>query len=216
MSDLWESLSPPWQAALEMAWEAYCANTIPIGAVVADKHGNIVSRGRNRIIDTSAPSGQIYNDMLAHAEINALLTLKLDQESRHEAILYSTMEPCPLCMGAFYMSSVRTLHFAARDPYAGSTNLLGTTPYLSRKPVRVIQPSSRILEMCLTAMLVETEITLRGERVISGHFFDEWHNALPDAVEFGITLYHSNHLREARDKNQSAEQVFHWLANQVQ
>ncbi|MDO8754494.1 MAG: hypothetical protein Q7J80_11410, partial [Anaerolineales bacterium] len=76
---MWDPLALPsqknsrivWQAALEMAWEAYCAGTIPIGAVVADADGRIVARGRNRILDTSAPDRQIYNDMLAHAEINA-------------------------------------------------------------------------------------------------------------------------------------------------
>ncbi len=213
---MWESLSPPWQAALEMAWEAYCAGTIPIGAVVADASGNIVARGRNRILDTSAPDGQIYNDMLAHAEINALLALKLDQESRHDSVLYTTMEPCPLCMGAFYMSSVRTLHFAARDPYAGSTNLLGTTQYLGRKPIRVVAPFNSDLEISLIAMMVETEITLRGDSVITSRFFDEWRALSPKAMEFGIALYRSNELRKRQKENQSVSEIINWLAHQVQ
>ncbi len=37
---MWETLDPPWQAALEMAWEAYCNGTIPIGAAVADADGH--------------------------------------------------------------------------------------------------------------------------------------------------------------------------------
>jgi tRNA(Arg) A34 adenosine deaminase TadA len=213
---MWENLSLPWRAALEMAWEAYCAGTIPIGAVVADAEGNIVSRGRNRILDTSAPQGQIYDDMLAHAEINALLALKLDQERRHEAALYTTMEPCPLCMGAFYMSSVRTIHFAARDPYAGSTNLLGTTPYLSRKPIRVAAPFDAALETSLIAMMAETEITLRGESVITSRFFAEWREMSPQAVEWGIALYRSNELRARQQAGLPANLVFDWLANQVQ
>jgi hypothetical protein len=126
------------------------------------------------------------------------------------------MEPCPLCMGAFYMSSVRTLHFAARDPYAGSTNLLGTTPYLSRKPIRVIVPPSRALEISLIAMMVETEITLRGESVINSRFLDEWREMLPEAVEFGITLFRSKELCKKQKDGLPASQVFNWLANQVQ
>ncbi len=213
---MWENLSLPWQAALEMAWEAYCSGTIPIGAVVADANGNIVSRGRNRILDTSAPDGQIYNDMLAHAEINALLALKLDQESRHDSVLYTTMEPCPLCMGAFYMSSVRTLHFAAHDPWAGSTNLLGTTPYLSRKPIRVVAPFNSDLEISLIAMMVETEIILRGDSVITSRFFNEWREMSSKAVEFGIALYRSGELRKKQKAGLPANQVFDWLAHQVQ
>src|SRR3989304_4947186 len=185
---MWDTLDLPWQAALEMAWEAYCAGTLPIGAVVTDADGRIVARGRNRILDTSAPDGQVYADMLAHAEINALLTLNIDQESRHHSALYTTMEPCPLCMGAFYMSSVRTLHFAARDPYAGSVNLLGTTPYLSRKSIRVISPFDPALEISLIAMMVETELPFRGEAGITSRFFDEWRTMSPKAVDFGISL----------------------------
>jgi len=45
----WDRLSLPWQACLEEAWSAYCASTIPIGAVVVDADGRILSRGRNRI-----------------------------------------------------------------------------------------------------------------------------------------------------------------------
>jgi len=213
---MWETLSTPWQGALEMAWEAYCAGTIPIGAVVANADGKVLARGRNRILDATAPKGQVCNDTLAHAEINALLALDLDQEGRHDSTLYTTMEPCPLCMGAFYMSSVRTLHFAARDPYAGSTNLLGATPYLSRKPIRVLAPPSRTLEISLIAMLVETEISLRGERVIHSRFFEEWREMLPEAMEFGIALYRSNELRKKQKENPSPNQVFNWLANQVQ
>lgn len=216
MPDLWDTLSPPWQAALEMAWEAYCNGTIPIGAAVADADGAVVARGRNRILDTSAPDGQVYNNMLAHAEINALLALKLDQESRHHAALYTTMEPCPLCMGAFYMSSVRTLHFAARDPYAGSTNLLGTTTYLRRKPIRVVAPLNPALEISLIAMMVETELTLRGEAVITSRFFDEWRAMSIEAVEFGIALFRSNELRKMQKNGISAREAVNWLANQVQ
>lgn len=213
---MWDTLSPPWQAALEMAWEAYCNGTVPIGAVVADAHGRVVARGRNRILDTSAPDGQVYNDMLAHAEINALLALKLDQESRHDAALFTTMEPCPLCMGAFYMSSVRTLHFAARDPWAGSTNLLGTTPYLSRKPIKVFEPHNVLVENALVALHTEYELFNRGEGFLSNRFFDVFRMVLPEAVEKGVALHRSGELRKKQKEGLPAKPVFNWLANQVQ
>lgn len=213
---IWDTLAPPWQAALEMAWDAYCAGTIPIGAAIADGYGNVVARGRNRILDTSAPDRQIYGDMLAHAEVNALFSLKLDQESRHSATLYTTMEPCPLCMGAVYMSSVRSLHFAARDPYAGSTNLLGTTPYLSRKPIKVSGPFNAALEIGLIAMMVEREIDLRGEQIVSSHFFDEFRETVPQAVELGVSLFRGRELQIKRGDNTGARDVVNWLVHQVQ
>jgi tRNA(adenine34) deaminase len=213
---MWDTLDLPWQAALEMAWEAYCVGTIPIGAAVADADDNIVARGRNRILDKNAPDGQIFDDMLAHAEINALLALNLDQESRHASALYTTMEPCPLCMGAFYMSSVRTLHFAARDPWAGSTNLLGTTPYLSRKSIKVFKPNNEVLEDILVAIHTEYEIFRRGEQFLESHFLDDFRAILPNAVEIGIALHRSGELRKKQKAGSPANEVFDWLAHQVQ
>jgi tRNA(Arg) A34 adenosine deaminase TadA len=153
---MWDTLSLPWQSALEMAWEAFCADTNPIGAVIADADGNIIVRGRNRIKNTTAPDDQVCGNELAHAELNALLSLKLDYfECRDRGVaLYTTLEPCPLCMGALYMSDVKTLHFAARDPWSGSTNLLGTTPYLSYKPIRVFPPFDPDLEASLIMLSV--------------------------------------------------------------
>lgn len=48
---MWQDLERPWQVAFEMAWESYKNGTIPIGAVITDVEGNIVSKGRNRIRD---------------------------------------------------------------------------------------------------------------------------------------------------------------------
>lgn len=213
---MWDTLSPPWQAALEMAWEAYCNGTVPIGAVVADARGNVVSRGRNRILDTSAPHGQVFNNELAHAEINALLSLSLNREECNQAALYTTMEPCPLCMGALYMSNVKAVHFAARDPWAGSINLLGTTPYLSRKPFKVFMPPDTMLENCLTALHIEYELFNRGEEFLSHSFFDVFREVLPDAIEKGIGLHRSGELRKKQKEGLPAKPVFNWLTHQVQ
>ena len=215
---MWENLSPQWQAALEMAWEAYCSGTIPIGAVIADAEGNIYARGRNRIMDTSAPDNQVCANELAHAELNALLSLKLDyDECKAKSVaLYTTMEPCPLCMGAVYMSDVKTLHYAAHDPWAGSTNLLGTTPYLSRKPIKVFEPNDTVLEDILVALLTEYELHKRGEDFLSNRFFDVTRAILPNAVEKGTALYRSGELRKKQKAGLPANQVFDWLAHQVQ
>lgn len=214
---MWNTLDLPWQAALEMAWDAYCAGTIPIGAVIADSNGNIVARGRNRIQNTSAPEGQVYANELAHAELNALLALELDYyECKARGVaLYTTMEPCPLCMGAVYMSDVKTLHFAARDPWAGSTNLLGTTTYLSIKPFHVSPPFNPSLETALSALAVTFEIERRGESVLESRFFKALRETLPDAVELGITHYHSGAITHLKEKKASAKEAFEYLLSQV-
>ena len=41
------ALEAAWQECLRLAWKAYSAGTIPVGAVLADPAGKIVSRGSN-------------------------------------------------------------------------------------------------------------------------------------------------------------------------
>jgi tRNA(Arg) A34 adenosine deaminase TadA len=74
---------------------------VPIGAVVTDANGRILSRGRNRINERDVESEYLHGQTLAHAEINALIALGVHGDKRHELALYTTVEPCPLCLGAF-------------------------------------------------------------------------------------------------------------------
>jgi tRNA(adenine34) deaminase len=198
-------LSRPWQICLEEAWAAYCAGSLPIGACVVDAEGNILSRGRNRILETQAETPYVCENTLAHAELNALLALKVDRPIRHTASLYTTTEPCPLCLGAFYMSSVRTLYFAAREPYAGSTNLLGTTPYLSRKPIKVFGPGEPTLEATVTALAVEAE--LRCGHSLASAVIQSWRQIIPAGVALGERLHQSGELRRMREEGWTAAQM---------
>jgi tRNA(adenine34) deaminase len=40
---MYDSLSTPWQVCVDLAWEAYCAGSLPIAAVIVDEVGNIVA-----------------------------------------------------------------------------------------------------------------------------------------------------------------------------
>jgi tRNA(Arg) A34 adenosine deaminase TadA len=204
---MWASLSSYWQAALAEAWAAYCAGSVPIGAVIADANGQIIARGRNHIGDDGA--APVARHELAHAELNALLSLSFTDDDLERVdprtwALYTTMEPCPLCMGAFYMSGIRQLHYAARDPWAGSVNLLNTTPYLSRKPIHATGPEDAALETLCVGLLME--FTLRGalERLrpwIEGH----WRPVVPEGVRLGERLLETGALQDCRRRGASVE-----------
>ena len=71
--DDWRELDEPWRASLELAWEAYLAGTVPVGAAVAGADGRVVARGRNRIFDP--PGTGLAGTRLAHAEVDAVLAL---------------------------------------------------------------------------------------------------------------------------------------------
>jgi tRNA(Arg) A34 adenosine deaminase TadA len=206
---MWADLPTPWQACLEEAWAAYCSGSIPIGAVVAGSEGKILSRGRNRIWDANVPPGQVSQTELAHAELNALLALGVDQGDRRSWALYTTTEPCPLCLGAFYMSGIRTLHYACRDPWAGSTNLLGTTPYLSRKAIHVTGPEDPRLEAVIVALFVEWELHLYRERLSVVR--ESLELIVPQGVTLGTELYHSEELRQMAGNGATAGMVYNRL-----
>lgn len=77
----------------------------PFGAVVV-KDGIIVGRGNNRVT-----SG---NDPTAHAEIVAIRDAcrQLNTFQLTECIIYTSCEPCPMCLGAIYWARPKAVYFA--------------------------------------------------------------------------------------------------------
>lgn len=212
----WDSLSLPWQAACALAWEAYCDDCYPIGAVVTDADGNILSRGRNRIYEKNTRHGRLPGNELAHAEVEALQSFPYGSADQHTCALYTTTEPCPMCMGMFYMSGLRTLHYACRDPWAGSTNMLGTTPYLGRKSIKVHGPPDLQLETILVALFVEQDCGVHNGELPAGMFYARMAEVVEPGVEFGKLLWGTGELRRMRQDGIPAEEVFKRLIFLVQ
>lgn len=163
----WSHIPPVWQECFEESWKSFQQGSRPIGAVVTDKDGNIIARGQSSAF-AALKDSVISNNELAHAELNALLRLDNRVHSiRNTYTLYSTMEPCPLCFGAFYMSGLRHLKFAAKDKWAGSTNLKDTTPYMSFKPIKVDGPYPE-LEQLSIVLNIYFEHMIRPEKSSPG------------------------------------------------
>jgi len=81
--------------------------------VITDATGQIIARGRNRIYDDVGDGRHLHGHGLTHAEVNALVTVDYTGLDRQTCALYTTTEPCPLCIGAFYMSGLRELRYAS-------------------------------------------------------------------------------------------------------
>ena len=128
----------PWIDVFVLMWEAYTAGTIPVGAVVTDEMGRVIARGRNRIFDTPT-AGELGGSRLAHAEVNALLALP-STETYEACTLYSSLEPCPLCLSAAFAVRVGGVRFAGADPYAGATRTLVVTADQLAHPVSIEGP----------------------------------------------------------------------------
>ncbi|MFN8513365.1 MAG: nucleoside deaminase [Thermomicrobiales bacterium] len=211
---MWSTLPLPWHTCLEEAWTAYCAGAIPIGAAITDPTGTILARGRNRVFSNTAPTQRPHGNPLAHAEMHAFERLDWDNIDPHDCILYTTTEPCPLCFGALYMSGLRELHYAARDTYAGSTDLLGITPYLRRKPIRIHGPADPHLEAIIVALHVEFSLHTIGP-ARAQPLLDAWQTTAPTGVTLGRTLHHTGHLRHLRSADTEASVLVEELGEHV-
>jgi tRNA(adenine34) deaminase len=104
-------------AALAEARRGLAAGEVPIGAVVV-VDGVIVGRGHNAPVS--------LNDPTAHAEILALreAARTLGNYRLTGAILYATVEPCPMCCGAALHARVEQVVYGAADPKAGAVDSL--------------------------------------------------------------------------------------------
>ena len=103
--------------ALELAALARDEGEVPIGAVVV-KDGAVVGRGSNRPIRSCDPT--------AHAEIVALREAALAASNYRlgGALLYVTIEPCLMCVGAIVHARVATVVYGADDPKGGAVRTL--------------------------------------------------------------------------------------------
>ena len=189
---------------MELAWEAYRAGSLPIGAVVADAEGRIVSTGRNRIHERTGPPGMVFGRKLAHAELNALLSLE-DEEDPRARVLYTTTEPCPLCVGAARMADVGGLRYASREPWAGSAAMFETVPYLQRGNLSLLGPEDPRLEAVLITLLVERFLHLKPKVLPS--FLKLYEEVMPQATRAGQNVYRSGLLRTMNADGASAREM---------
>lgn len=183
---MWDELDTPWQICLDEAWTAYRSGCIPIGALVTDADGQVLTRGRNHIYEGGVNYGQAGYAPLAHAEMEALNALAQFDVDPHSCVLYTTTEPCPMCLGAWYISGVRRLHYASRDPWAGSAELIGKSWYLSRKPVQIHGPQPGKLEDLILALSVEFFSHSEGDRLTL--VYQRWAEVMPRAMALGRKL----------------------------
>ncbi len=100
--------------ALRQAEIAAGSGEVPVGAVVTDGDGNVLSSARNE--------RETLGDPTAHAEVLAIRRAaeKVGGWRLPGAVLYVTLEPCIMCMGAVVNSRVETVVFGSYDAAAGA------------------------------------------------------------------------------------------------
>jgi len=103
--------------AYQEAEKAFEKGEVPVGSVIV-LNNRIIGRGHNLC--------ETLQDATAHAEILAI-TAASDSISSwrlENAVLYVTLEPCPMCAGAMINARIHSVVYALEDPKAGACDSL--------------------------------------------------------------------------------------------
>ena len=113
-----DGLDESWmRIALDEARKAERSGEVPVGAIVVSGD-RILGRGRNAMIGERDPT--------AHAEVVALRHAARETSNYRlsGATLYSTIEPCLMCLGAALHARIGRVVYGATDPKIGATAAL--------------------------------------------------------------------------------------------
>lgn len=99
--------------AIEMADENIRNGGGPFGAVVV-KDGKVVGKGANQVTN--------HNDPTAHAEVLAIraASSELNTFNLSNCVLYTSCEPCPMCLGAIYWARIPHVYYGNNREDAAS------------------------------------------------------------------------------------------------
>jgi len=98
--------------ALAEAQKALGEDEIPIGAIIVSKN-RIIGRGYNLT--------ERFNDVTAHAEMQAFTSASQTIGGKYltDCTLYVTIEPCVMCAGASYWTQISRIVYGAREEKRG-------------------------------------------------------------------------------------------------
>ena len=112
----------------------------PFGAVIV-KDGKVVATGVNRVT--------LDNDPTAHAEVSAIRAActRLGTFNLEGCVIYTSCEPCPMCLGAIYWAHIDKIYYGANQMDAAAVNFDDSFIYreLELKPENRHKPVENIL-----------------------------------------------------------------------
>lgn len=146
--------------AIDLATENIKNGGGPFGAVIV-KDGEVVATGCNRVTAS--------NDPTAHAEVNAIRAAckALDTFILKGCEIYSSCEPCPMCLGAIYWAHLDKLYYAGNKHDAADAGFDDSFIY-------------KELELTPEDRRLKTEVLLEKEAL---RVFESW-KAQEDKVEY--------------------------------
>jgi tRNA(Arg) A34 adenosine deaminase TadA len=144
--------------AIRLARESAAEGGGPFGAVVV-KDGEIIARGKNRVVPDIDPT--------AHAEVLAIRAAcrELGTYDLSGCVIYASCEPCPMCLGAIHWARLDRIFYACTRDEAAAAGFDDSLFYFEAgQPLEQRRiPSEQILAEEATAVLVEW--TVRADKV---------------------------------------------------
>jgi len=119
----------------------------PFGAVITDKEGDVISSAHNMVL--------INNDPTAHAEVTAIREAckKLNTNNLEGCTLYTTCEPCPMCLSAIIWANIKEVYYACTKEDADNIGFRDDIIYEYIKGNNKILTMSKIdREHCINVM----------------------------------------------------------------
>ncbi|WJG69196.1 nucleoside deaminase [Spiroplasma ixodetis] len=106
------------EIALKLAKKAAINGDVPIGAIIVDENDNIIGRGFNKKEKDKDPT--------QHAEIIAIKKAckKNNNWRLLNCTIYTTLEPCLMCVGALLQTRIKHIVFALKDSKFGCVESL--------------------------------------------------------------------------------------------
>ena len=195
-----------WKLCFELSIQGLSAGSLGIAAAIIDTQGNVVSVGRNQLFDSYESPNRIVNTIVSHAEINALANLPDVYKNNHNLILFTTVEPCPMCMGAISMSRIKSIKVASKDNWAGSTNLTKLSPYISGKNINIVFEHGSI-EKLFTILHLSSLFITDQNLTMENIFIKVLSKQYPEYVQTAYKLS-KNKRFVAYIKNQDIDEIY--------
>lgn len=125
-----------------------------VGAVLVRENGEIIQRGHNHVFKP-------YFRSDLHAEMSVMTKFEerfKDIENLKGFILFSSLEPCPMCFARLIVSGIKKVYYAAIDKNGGMVHRLEDMPpewkeWAQRQEFALAQCSSELRDIALQIFL---------------------------------------------------------------
>jgi len=146
--------------ALAEARKAQRKHTYPIGAVLTTLDGELIAKAHNRV--------KSHHDPTAHAEVEVIRKAgAFLQKDKRQSVLYTTTEPCLMCMGAILAADIAVVVWGVSDAYGGAADFIADSyrrqnlvlPQLVREPLpELVGPICELMKSWDVSRGYSTEI----------------------------------------------------------